>query len=103
MLSEVKTALRIKNTTAYDQDLLRLIRAGIADLGVVGAYFAWNVQKTDGVITDYTITDPLVAEAVITFCRVNFGSPDDYDRMKASYDEQKGQLRCNRKYTREVC
>ena len=23
---------------------------------------------------------------------VNFGSPSDYDRMKASYDEQKAQL-----------
>ena len=41
----------------------------------------------------------LVSQAVITYCRLNFGQPDDYDRLKRSYDEQKAQLRTNTGYT----
>ena len=102
MLNKAKTALRIKNTTAYDSEILDLIIAGIKDLQVTGAEFQWSIQKTNGVVTNVTVNDPLVSRAVVTYVRVNFGSPDDYDRLKASYDEQKAQLRCNRNYT-EVC
>ena len=79
MLSRVKMALRV-TTTAFDSEITGLINAACSDLGVVG------VTATDAT------TDPLLIRAVITYCRVNFGSPDDYDRLKASYDEQKAQL-----------
>ena len=102
MLNKCKTALRIKNTTAYDAEILDLIIAGIKDVQVTGAEFQWTVQKTDGVIPNVTIKDPLASRAVVTYVRVNFGSPDDYDRLKKSYDEQKAQMRCNRNYT-EAC
>lgn len=38
------------------------------------------------------VSDPLYTRAVITYVRVRFGSPDDYDRLKTAYDEQKAQL-----------
>ena len=101
MLNKCKTALRIK-TTAYDAEILDLIIAGIKDVQVTGAEFQWTVQKTDGIVTNVTIKDPLASRAVVTYVRVNFGSPDDYDRLKKSYDEQKAQMRCNRNYT-EAC
>lgn len=102
MLNKCKTALRIKNTTAYDAEILDLIIAGIKDVQVTGAEFQWTVQKTEGIVTNVTIKDPLASRAVVTYVRVNFGSPDDYDRLKKSYDEQKAQMRCNRNYT-EAC
>lgn len=79
MLSAVKLAMRIV-TNAYDNEITRLIEAACADLGVVG------------VSAVSTTTDPLLTQAIITYCRLHFGTPDDYDKLKASYDEQKGQL-----------
>jgi len=79
MLDKVKLALRI-TTDAFDSEITGLIAAACADLGVVG------------VDVETTTADPLLIRAIITYCRVNFGSPDDYDRLKASYDEQKAQL-----------
>ena len=78
MLDDVKLALRL-TTQAYDAELNGLINAGLADLGVAG-------------VTEDDTTDPLINRAVITYCKVHFGSPADYDRLKAAYDEQKAQL-----------
>ena len=85
MLESVKLALRI-TTDAFDDEITDLIDAALADLGIAG-------------ITNLDEADALIKRAVITFCRVNFGEPDDYDRMKASYDEQKAQLQTATGYT----
>lgn len=79
MLQAVKTALRI-TTNAYDAEFTRLINAACADLGVVG------------VTATSTTVDPILVQAIITYVRLNFGTPEDYDRLKRSYDEQKAQL-----------
>lgn len=85
MLESVKLALRI-TTDAFDDEIQDLIDAALADLGIAG-------------ITNLDEADALIKRAVITYCRVNFGEPDDYDRMKASYDEQKAQLQTATGYT----
>lgn len=77
-LSAVKMALRV-TTTAYDSELNSLINAALLDMGIAG-------------VTNDDDTDDLILRAIITYCRLNFGKPDDYDRLKASYDEQKAQL-----------
>lgn len=79
MLEKAKMALRI-TTNAFDTEISGLIEAACADLGIVG------------VSAESTTTDPLLIRAILTYCRLNFGQPDDYDRLKASYDEQKAQL-----------
>lgn len=92
MLAKVKLAKRIQ-TSVFDQELLDLIAAAIADIQHAGVTFSYTTVKTNEVITNYLVTDPLISRAIVTYCVMNFGSPDDYDRLKASYDEQKGQLR----------
>lgn len=92
MLAKVKLAKRI-STTVFDAELLDLIAAAIADLRHAGPQFDVTEEKDNGVVIDYTITDPLVSRAVVTYCVMNFGAPDNYAELKASYDEQKGQLR----------
>ncbi len=91
LLSDVKLALRL-TTDAYDSEIDLLIDAGIRDLG-----FA-DVVTTEAEVE----LDPTLLRAVISYCRLNFGTPDpsDYDRMKASYDEQKAQLSMATGYTR---
>ena len=51
-----------------------------------------NVGNLPLTIENITTTDPLLIQAIITYCRLNFGTPDDYEKLKASYDEQKAQL-----------
>lgn len=79
MLDKVKLALRIV-TDSFDSELTDLINAACGDLGVVG------------VTATSSTTDPLLTRAIITYCKMHFGEPDEYDRLKASYDEQKAQL-----------
>lgn len=86
MLEKVKLALRIK-TDAYDDELNDLIDAAMLDLGVAGVVVPEEL-------------DALATKAVITYCKMSFGLPEDYDRLKRSYDEQKAQMSNATGYTR---
>ena len=85
MLEKVKLALRI-STDAFDSELNDLIDAAELDLGIAGVEIPAQM-------------DALVSRAIVTYCKVNFGEPDEYDRLKASYDEQKAQLSMATGYT----
>lgn len=84
-LAKIKMALRI-TTDAFDEEINDLMEAARLDLGIAG------VENT-------TVSDPLVLRAVTTYCRLHFGAPDEYDRLKASYDEQKAQMGMATGYT----
>lgn len=88
MLTRVKTSLRI-TTNAFDDELKDLIESARLDLGI------------GGVVIPYQM-DALVRQAVVTYCKIHFGSPSsDYEfrNLKASYDEQKAQLQMSSGYT----
>lgn len=78
IIDKVKTALRV-STTAYDDEIQDLIDAAQIDLQIAGVVVP-------------AALDPIVTRAIITYCKMSFGLPDEYDRLKASYDEQKAQL-----------
>ena len=90
MLEACKLAMGI-TASAYDAEIQDLIDAALLDL------------KIAGVKSDLTY-DKLILQAVKTYVRAHFRSPADYERLKASYDEQKAQLMVARNYTnyREV-
>ena len=81
MIDKVRTALRISvsDNQQINDELNDLIEAAKKDLGIAGVV----VPQT---------TDPIVTKAIITYCKLSFGLPEDYDRLKRSYDEQKAQL-----------
>lgn len=85
MLAKVKLALRI-TTEAFDTELTDLIAAAKLDLGIAGVELPATL-------------DEICTLAIITYCKLNFGEPDQYDRLKASYDEQKAQLSMATGYT----
>lgn len=86
MLAKVKKALKI-TTNQYDDELEDMIQEAVADL------------KVPGLTKAEDLSDPLTRRAVITYCRIHHGSPEDYDRLQASYREQKGQMRTKTGYT----
>lgn len=85
LIAEAKMAGRI-TTNAYDSEIGRLLDSALLDLGVAGV----AVPST---------LDAIVKTAAITYFRMHFGSPDDYDRLERSYNEQKAQLSTHTGYT----
>ena len=81
MIDKVRNALRISvsDNSAINDELTDLIDAAKLDLGIAG------------VVVPQTV-DSIVTKAIITYCKMSFGLPEDYDRLKRSYDEQKAQL-----------
>ena len=87
ILSDVKLALRISDTE-FDSELTDYINSAMLDLGIAGVN-GENVADSN----------PLVKTAIITYCKMHFGQPDNYDRLKLSYDEQKAQMSMATGYT----
>lgn len=78
LIASAKLAARITDS-AFDMQVGDLLDTAMLDLGVAGVEVPEEL-------------DPLVKQAAITYFLMNFGQPDEYDRLKRSYDEQKAQL-----------
>lgn len=85
LVAKAKAACRV-TTVYYDTEINDLVDAALLDLTFGGLY---TVDEND----------PLVIRAVCTYCKMNLGNPENYDRLKASYDEQKAQLGTATGYT----
>lgn len=84
MLEKVKLALRLRGSV-FDAELTDMIEEALADLKLL------HVSAP--------LEDPLVRRAVITYCKLHFGQPEDADRLQASYDAQKATLSTATGYT----
>lgn len=81
MLDAVKKALGITSDAGIIVDEIQdLIQAALYDL------------KTNGIKAIELQDDPLIVQAVKTYCRAFFHSPADYANLLASYEQQKGHL-----------
>lgn len=91
LMDKAKTALRL-STDYYDGEIAGYIKAAKMDLALVGIK---NIEPGS------VVTDNLISTAIITYVRLHFGDLQDaeYDRLKASYDEQKAQLMTATGYT----
>lgn len=89
MLDLVKLALRI-TSNAYDVQLALLISAAFLDLGI---------PDIDPEHLTVDTADDLIKQAVCTYCAMNFGNPENYDHLRASYEIQKAQLITSSDYT----
>ena len=94
MLDECRQALQITDRE-YDPELCMLMDAGARDLKIAGVVLPGTVAfaaTQDGMQDDSTLDDPLVVRAILTYTRMHFESPPDYDRLAKSYELQKTQL-----------
>lgn len=77
MLEKVKKAMRI-TVSAYDDELGNLIASAVATLQSLGITWA----------TEADSNEPMAERAIITYCRLHFGTPDDFDKMAAAWNSQ---------------
>lgn len=82
---KAKSALRI-TANVYDDEISSLIDAALVDLQIAGVVIPEELTA-------------IVDVAVNTYVKMRFGQPEDYDRLKAAYDEQKAQLATFTGYT----
>ena len=88
LLEQVKGAMGITtDEPIIINEINDLIQAALFDL------------ETNGVHAISMSTDPLIVQAVKTFCRAHFHSPADYDKLIAAYETQKGHLMIAKDYT----
>lgn len=83
LLADAKLVLRL-HINNFDSEISDLILACEADLLARSA-----VQASQ--LTSYPV-NPLIKRAIMTFVRAYFGTPEDPERLKADYDEQKATL-----------
>lgn len=90
LLSDAKLRLRL-HTNAFDSEISDLIDAAAADLLHRNAIQEVQLAGVD--------IDPLIKRAIMTYVRAFFGTPEDPERLKADYDEQKATLMMTSGYT----
>lgn len=88
LLAKAKLTLRI-TTTAFDAEISDIIEAGYLDLKTRGVI----IEETQGTIS------PLVLRAIMTYVRLHFGDPENPERLRESYAEQRGQLMSTTNFT----
>lgn len=90
LLADAKLRLRL-HITAFDEEIQDLIQAAALDL--VRHNAAQDTQFAGEEI------DPLIKRAVMTYVRAYFGTPEDPERLKADYENQKAMLMTTSGYT----
>lgn len=79
MLASIKLALRIKSS-AFDEEINELIESSKIDLQISG-------------ITKIKEEDPLIRQAIKTYCKANFGLDNkDREKYQSSYESLKQHL-----------
>lgn len=89
LLADAKLRLRL-HINAFDDEIGDLIEAAAADL------LKRNAIQESQLVVDM---DPLIKRAILTFVRAHFGTPEDPERLKTDYDEQKATLMMTSGYT----
>lgn len=123
MLKEAKRALPVRGCE-LDDEIARLCKAGAMVLTTRGVVLPGTVsftitetpvtdaqgnpvtdpdtglQAVKVTVTDNsTLEDEMCLRAIITYVKANLGNPPNYIQLKASFDEQMGQLMMTDEYT----
>ena len=89
LLEDAKLRLRL-HINAFDNEIKDLIKAAVSDL------LRHNAIQEAQLVENI---DPLIKRAIMTYVRAFFGNPEDPERLKADYDDQKAMLMMTTGYT----
>ena len=90
LIKDAKLRLRL-HTDAFNDEINDLIEAAADDLLKRNAVQPSQLEGTS--------VDPLIKRAILTYVRAFFGDPENAERYKADYDEQKSTLMMTTGYT----
>ena len=90
LIKDAKLRLRL-HTDAFNDEINDLIEAAADDLLKRNAIQPSQLEGTS--------VDPLIKRAILTYVRAFFGDPENAERYKADYDEQKATLMMTTGYT----
>ena len=90
LLNDAKLRLRL-HINSFDDEIGDLIEAAASDLQNRNA-----IQSTQ--LASLPI-DPLIKRAIMTYVRAFFGTPENPERLKDDYDEQKATLMMTNGFT----
>jgi hypothetical protein len=89
LIDTVRKRLRITHN-ALDDDILDLINAAKTELMIVG-------------ITKLEETDPLIIQAISTYCKAEFGlNNPEYEKFRAAFESLRNHLTLVGEYTETV-
>ena len=94
LLADAKLRLRL-HINSFDDEIKDLILAAVKDL--IRHNAAQPSQFSD--ITSDNPFDPLIKRAIMTYVRAFFGTPEDPERLKQDYEDQKAMLMMTSGYT----
>lgn len=76
LIYAAKIRLRKRNDDILDEDIRQLADVAICDLKRIGV--------ADSFLED--CTDPIIREAVLTYCNANFGANPDREKLMDAYN-----------------
>lgn len=76
LVKRAKLRVRKMSTDKLDKDIRQLVDVALADLSRIGVH-----ESHLG-----SIENPLIVEAVLLYVSANFGTPENRDKLMASYD-----------------
>ena len=83
LVADAKLRLRL-HINSFDSEIGDLVEGAAADL-----------MKRNAIQEEQLAAlpiDPLIKRAIMTYVRAYFGTPEDAERLKSDYDEQKATL-----------
>ena len=112
MFAEVKELLTFIEGDEYDAQIIAEIEACALDLttsteivlpGNIAITRTQDAQTGEWTITDNsTIEDKLIIKVFAVWCNKEIGNPPNYEKLQASYESLKGQLRLSKYYNGSV-
>lgn len=78
LITAAKLRIRKMSKDILDNDVGQLVSVALTDLKRIGV--------DNSYLNEEGIKDPIIIEAVLLYCKANFGNPDNQEKLMAAYE-----------------